>query len=64
MSVGGFYDKLIGIGIGAYAIYMGIKINKTNPDKTVKIFKPIKLGKLLIICGIVILITQLTLFMF
>jgi len=64
MSVGAFYDKLIGIAIGAYAIYMGVKINKTNPDKTIKILKPVKLGKLLIICGVVILIAQLTLFLF
>ncbi len=52
-------NHIIGVIIGIYIMYFGFKIGRTSPDKTVNIIRPVKLCRLFIACGVMILAVNL-----
>jgi len=47
-------DVLISLVVGVWAIYMGTKLQRTNPERTVTLGRPFRLHRLLFVCGILI----------
>ncbi len=41
---------------GIYFVNLGIKLDKESPDKTIRVFKPVKIGKFLKYGGVTIFI--------
>ena len=50
-------DVLISVAAGVCAVYMGARMKKTHPEKTVTLIKPLPLHRVLSIAGAVVLIT-------
>jgi len=50
-------NNLFMMAFGIFAIILGVKTKKENPEKLIKVIKPIKQGNLYIICGIVMIIS-------
>jgi hypothetical protein len=56
---------LFGLIFGTLIVFTGIKTNKTDPDKTIKLFnKSVKVGKFLIVGGILIFTFSLIFILF
>ena len=55
-------NKIANIGMLIAAIYFviqGMKLNKESPNKTIKVFKSVKVGKFMMFMGVVVFIGSL-----